>query len=200
MSDEDLIFLIKSGSKLAERVFYIRYSKYSLSVAKKYYQEFKDSGISVDDFYAVAFSKTPEAVANYEDVDRSFNIYWHSVVKHEIYDYIKDNSYTLGAKSFSGISLDSMRYENNEKLMLHDIVGSEEEPTNSVEEILRPYIYGKKDYLTDDEKLIAHLIYFEQLSINEITKITILGRNRVNYLIRNTKEKIQKIIKENYFK
>ena len=100
MSDEDLIFLMKSESKVAERAFYRRYSDYSLHLAKNYYVHFKGSGISVDELYAVAFSQVHEALKKADNITTAFYVYWKSVVKNAIYDYVKENSYEEGGRQW----------------------------------------------------------------------------------------------------
>lgn len=197
MSDEDLIFLINSGSKLAEMTIYRRYSEYARHQANNYYFYFRKSGISVDEFYAVAFSKIHDALRKQEGITSNLYIYWKTMVKNAIYDYVKHNSYESGAKAFAGLSLDGMCYEDNEVITFNDIVGEQEENI-SLTDILDNYVYGEEDLLTDEEKLVAELHIIKDRSVQEIMDITHLSRGRVNYLIRTSKEKIQKLLKENY--
>ena len=196
MSDEDLIFLINSGSKLAEMTIYRRYSEYARHQANNYYFLFRKSGISVDEFYAVAFSKVHDALLKQEGITSNFYIYWKTMAKNAIYDYVRDNSYESGAKSFAGLSLDGTCYEDNEVITFNDIVGEKED--NSLQETLDTYVYGEGELLSDEEKLIAELYIIKDCTIQEIVDITHLSRSRVNYLIRTTKAKIQKLLKENY--
>lgn len=197
MSDEDLIFLINSGSKLAEMAIYRRYGEYARHQANNYYFHFRKSGISVDEFYAVAFSKVHDALKKQEDITSNFYIYWKTMVKNAIYDYVKHNSYESGAKAFAGLSLDGMCYDDNEVITFNDIVG-ENEKSSSLMDILNSYVYGDEILLSDEEKLIAELYIIKDSSIQEIMDITHLSRSRVNYLIKTTKKKIQKLLKENY--
>ena len=198
MSDEDLIFLIKSGSKLAEKVFYVRYSSHAHYIAKTYHIEFNDSGITEEEFYEVIFSKTHEALLNYVDIERSFYKYWKAVTKNAVYDYVRMNSYHLGAKALSGISFDETRFIDNERMVFHDIIGEKDDKDISPIEILEKYIYGEETYLSKEEKLVAHLLYFKEYTTQEIIDYLHLKRSRVNYLIRTTRSKIQQILKENY--
>ena len=197
MSDEDLIFLIKSGSKQAERVIYRRYGEYARHQARNYYYSFSKSGISEDEFYAVAFSKVHDALQRYEDITSNFYIYWKTMVKNAVYDYVKDNSYEVGARSFAGLSLDGSCYDDNESMMFSDLVG-ENEAKDTLQETIGKYVYGDECLLTDEEKVIVDLYYVQELSRKEIADITHIKRSRVNYLLRVTKEKIQKLLKENY--
>ena len=197
MSDEDLIFLIKSGSKLAERMIYRRYSEYARNQAKKYYYSFKNSGISMDEFYAVAFSKVHDALMRIDEITTNFYIYWKTMAKHAIYDYVRENSYELGAKSFAGLSLDRVCYDDNDIVTFNDIVGESEEK-NSLQEAIDKYVYGDEKLLSDEEKIVAELHFIQECTVKEIMDITHLTRGQVNYLIKTSKEKIQKLLKENY--
>ena len=196
MSDEDLIFLMKSGSELAEKAMYRRYNEYSRHEAKTYFNSFKDSGITIDEFFAVAFSKVHEAIKKYETINVCFYVFWKQIAKNAIYDYIRENSYQLGAKAFGTLSLDDNCYDDNDVLLFSDVLG-ENETRNTLKDTLDTYIYGDNQYLSSDEKLIADLFYIQERSRKEIVEITKLGKNRVNYLIRTTKQKIQTLIKEN---
>ena len=196
MSDEDLIFLINSGSKLAEMAIYRRYGEYARHQANNYYFHFRKSGISVDEFYAVAFSKVHDALLKQNEITSNFYIYWKTMVKNAIFDYVRDNSYESGARSFAGLSLDGACYDDNEVITFNDIVG--EEDNNSLQDTLDNYVYGEENLLTDEEKLIVELNIIKECSIQEIMDVTHLSRGRVNYLIRTSKEKIQKLLKENY--
>lgn len=200
MSDEDLIFLINSGSKLAEQVFYRRYSNFAHEVAKSYYLEFKDTGITEEDFYAVAFSKTHSALINYAHRHKNFLAYWRIVVKNAIYDYVRDNSYSLGARPLSGTSLDEYRYDNNEHLLFHDIYGDSSHNSQTLIHIIEDQVYGESNYLSHDEKLLADLLFFQELKPSEILSETNWSRNRLSYLMRVVKKKIQILLKENYYK
>ena len=197
MSDEDLIFLIKSGSKVAEQVFYNRYSKNASELAKTYYIEFKDTGIPEEDFFSVAFSKTHQALLKFANRRKGFYSYWRAVVKNAVYDLVRDNSYSLGARSLGDTSLDDTRYDNNEKMMFHDIYGEDENQATLVE-VVENVIYGDSHHLTDEEKLMADLLLFKELKPGEIMKLTNWSRGHTSYLIRVVKSKIQEIIKENY--
>lgn len=197
MSDDDLIFLINSGSKLAEQVFYRRYSEYSRDIAKSYYLDFINSGISEDEFYTIAFSKTHDALKTHGNKKLAFLLYWKIVVRNAIYDYVQENSYTLGAKALAGTSFDEIRYMNNEHVLFHDIYG-EEEDTNSLLKFIEEYVYGPSEYLTYREKVLADLLYFKEMKPSEILVETNWSRGILNYVTKMMKEKIQKIIKENY--
>ena len=197
MSDEDLIFLINSGSKLAETVFYKRYSRYSNKIAKEYYEYFKSSGISREDFYAVALAKTHAALMNYTNVSQPFNRYWKSAVRNAVYDYVRHNSYKCSAKALSGISFDEECYPNNEHMLFHDIYG-EDESSREIYELIEKYVYGPSDYLSDDQKLLADLLFFKEWKPSSILEYTHWTRARLSYLIRATKKKIQRLLKENY--
>ena len=198
MSDDDLIFLINSGSKLAEQVFYRRYSEYARDIAKSYFVDFKNSGISEDDFYAIAFSKTHDALNGYGNKTKKFLLFWKIVVRNAIYDYVKENSYTLGARALAGTSFDEIRYMNNEHVLFHDIYGEEEEKNDSLLKFIEGYVYGSSKYLTYREKVVADLLYFKEMTPSEILEETKWSRNTLSYVMRVTKRKIQKIIKENY--
>jgi len=197
MSDEDLIFLIKRGSKAAETVFYQRYSVYSRHAARHYLSEFRDSGISEDEYFAVAFSKIPEVLARDEDLGKTFYVYWKAVVRNAIYDYVKENSYTLGAKPLGDISLDDYRYKDNLSILFTDIM-SENETDDEIKDYLRPYLEGNNTLLSEDEKLVARLKIYEDCSRSDIIKLTGLGERRVDYLTRTALDKIKQLLKENY--
>ena len=197
MSDEDLIFLMKSGSEIAERAIYRRYNNYAKHEAQSYYKSFKHSGIVVEEFYAVAFSNVHEAIMKYEHVTACFYLFWKTMVKYAIYDYVKKNSYQTKAKPLGDISLDDAYYDNNEVILFSDVVG-ENEKQNKLKDALDDYIYGEDHYLSEEEKIIADLFFIQERSRKDIIQTTGLGKNRVNYLIRTTKLKIQNLIKENY--
>ena len=197
MSDADLIFLIQRGSKAAETVFYQRYSVYARHAARKYHAEFKESGISEDELYAVAFSKTHESLTKWDGKNNVYYVYWKHVVRNAIYDYVRENSYTLGAKPLGDISIDD--YRNKDYLGL--IVGdpySELERAEDIKEFLKPYLEQGNNLLSEDEKLIVKLKVFEECSRTDLVKLTGMGKNRVNYLIKTALGKIQKLLKENY--
>ena len=197
MSDEDLIFLTNAGSKLAEMAFYRRYSEYSRHQARIYASCFKNTGITEEEFYAVAFSKTHEAFLRFDRIEKDFYTYWKVMVQHAIYDYVRDNSYQAGGKAFGGTSLDRQRFYNNEVLLLSDTVG-EDETTNQVYEFIQALVDGESNLLTKEEKVIADLLLLQEHSRKDICQLTNWPMNKVNYLARKVTRKIQQILKENY--
>ena len=197
MSDEDLIFLINRGSRAAETVLYQRYSAYSRSMAKRYQTEFSDSGISEDEFYAVAFSKVHESIKKFAELEKVMFVYWKTIAKHAIYDYVNENSYNCGAKQFAGVSFDEYFYNNNVRLLFSDVIGQTEDD-EEVKEFLRPYLEGDNDLLTEQEKSIALLRFYDGYSRKEIEELTGLKRSRLDYLLDCATKKLQKLLKENY--
>lgn len=201
MSDEDLIFLINSGSKLAEKVFYIRYSKHSRIVAKEYLEAFPDSGITKEDFYAVIFAKTYEALTRYKTnlIEKSFYKYWRAVIKNAVYDYVRINSYQMGARALSELSFDEVAYSNNDSLMLHDMI-SENEADHHLMEMIKSLIEknGKEKYFNYEENELLRLMIYEDKTIMEIMKEFNISRNHMNYLMKHIREKLEQIIKDNY--
>ena len=200
MSDEDLIFLINAGSMLAEQVMYERYSKYSHLIAHGYHNDFKSSGITEEEFFAVAFAKTPQAIQNYSDKDIPFHSYWLATVKNAIYDYVNTNSYRLGARPLSGISFDEEPYNDNEHLLFHDIFGEEDNHSGTAFDLLDQLLSEDDRRLDSEQKLVARLLFVEELKPAEAIEITGFTRSRFSYLTRVTKRKIQQIMKENYLK
>ena len=197
MSDEDLIFLIRSGSKVAEVSFYKRYSEYSRHAARTYHSYFERSGISEDEFYAVAFSKTHEVLSKYDNIDKCFYVYWRAIVKNSVYDYVRDNSYQSGARIYAGISLDDTRYENNETLSFNDIIG-ENERIDRIHEFLKEYLENDHTEFTKEEKMIIDLLFFKGYTRMEIVGLLGYKKSRVNYLARRVSDKLQRLLKENY--
>ena len=193
MSDEDLIFLMRKGSKQAEMVFYARYSELSKIAAKDYFREFFDSGISEEDFYAVIFSKTYQAFKKYRNVKKSFQSYWIAVTKNAVYDYVRMNSYQLGAKSMGDISLDEVPYEDNEGLSFHDIIGELDE--SPIMETLKQYVNSNNHYFTEEEKDLIRLLFFENNSVKDLTDEYDITRDRVYYILKSLKYKIPRILK-----
>lgn len=197
MSDEDLIFLINAGSQLALTIFYKRYYIYSKALAKEYALEFKDSGIQEDEFFAIAFERVQHALKKYQNIHKKFMPYWKKVVRNAVFDYVRVNSYQSGAKIYGEISLDSECYHGNEKFTFHDAIGEMDEE-NQLQKLLESYLAEDESTLTNEEKLILYYYFLEQRTIADISEITSFARTRVNYLIKTTRQKIQKIIKENY--
>ena len=197
MSDEDLIFLINRGSKAAETVLYQRYSIYSRHLARTYVKEFEDSGISEDELFAVAFCQVHESLTKYEDIEKMFYIYWKTVARNAIYDYVRENSYKFGAKEFACVSFDDYRYSNNYSMFFSDVIG-QSESDEEIKGILDPYILGDKDLLTDEEKRLAKLKFYEDYSRKEIQELTGLKMSRINYVLSTATKKIQQLLKENY--
>ena len=199
MSDEDLIFLINSGSKLAEKVFYVRYARQSHAVAKEYFEAFKDSGISEEDFYAVIFAKTYDAFISFNSktVEKTFYKYWRAVIKNAVYDYVRINSYQIGARPLGDTSFDDIAFINNENLMLHDTIG-ENETDNQILELIKSYVESDSEFFTYEEKALLRLLIYEENTIQEVSDNFDIPRNHINYLIRCIREKTKKIIKDNY--
>ena len=197
MSDEDLIFLIRSGSKAAEASFYKRYSNYSRHAAKVYVSYFEKSGISEDEFYALAFSKVHEALARYESIEKHFYIYWKTVVKNAVYDYIRDNSYQFGAKALAGISFDDLCYENNDTLSFYDVIG-ENDRLNQLGEFVKEYLKRDDIDLSEDEKLVADLLFLKGYSRSELGDLLGWKKGKVHYVAKMVTEKFQRLLKENY--
>ena len=197
MSDEDLIFLINRGSKSAETTLYQRYSVYARHQARKYLAEFEDSGISEDELYAVAFSKVHESLTKFDEIEKVFYVYWKTVARNAIYDYVRKNSYKFGAKEFAGVSFDDYRYSNNYSLYFSDVIG-QDESDEEMRKFLEPYIEGNIELLTNEEKLVAKLKLFDDYSRKEIQDVTGLKMSRVNYLLSSATKKLQQLLKENY--
>ena len=201
LSDLDLIALIEAGSASAEAAFYERYLNYSKTIARSYVNEFAHSGIGVEDFTASAFSKVSIALANFNKIENksvSFNGYWKTIVKNAIFDYLLENAYTSEVnRPLSDYSFDDYAYYNNERIELHDVIG-EKDTYTSLRDVVINYIEEEDSNLSDDERLVAKLLLIDEYEVSEILQETGWGRPKLNYVIRNVRQKIGKILKDSY--
>ncbi len=198
MSDEDLIFLMSAGSEAASMAFYARYNEHAWKIAKAFFKCHSNHGIAVNEFYTVAFEATYIALRQYKNIRGRFYPYWNVTAMHDMVDYLNENSYVGEAKPLGGVSLDSVCYINNERQIFHDVIGSEDDESNELSEVVRHFIVDDNKVLTDEEKILANLLLLENLSAGEIIKITGWKRNKYSYLLRKLRTKMQKILKENY--
>ncbi len=197
LKDEDLIFLMSSGSKYAQSIFYKRYNHHSRELAKYYVGEFPNSGISIDEFYAVAFEAVKIAVDSYKKIKTTFYKYWKVIAKNAILDLVKKESYQYGARALAGISLDQDYHIERRRVSLHDVVG-EDEHDNEISNAVMEEVYGENSSLSDEERLIGDLYIIKGFTPKEIMEKTGWNRNKFSYLLKKTKCKLQTLLKENY--
>lgn len=201
-TDESLVERVLNKDKQAEAIFYKRYYEYSKRLGSSYYFDYKRTGISEDEFIAVAFSVTAIAVKAYKFGTCPFYFFWKRVANNAIRDYIRENSYTLGAKEYGDMSLDAKRYSDNDVITIGDTIGKDDEEdiiNNDLAECLKNYIYNPKSDLNNEETLTAHFLFYRQYDVKEIMKATNWNKQKTYRLIRNVRNKISVYLKNRYF-
>lgn len=199
LSDTDLVILIKAGSKYAEHILYTRYLQKARELAKTYVNKYRDFHFDLDEITMIALEATPKAISSYNETS-TFYTYWNVCASHDIISYLGHNlEYVIQSKKMR-LDLDSNCYEDNDVYQLHDVVGKEDEDIDDgLKQLLQSYIYSPKSNLTEDEALVAHLLYYRQFGIKEIVEFTGWNRDKVNYVLKKTKAKIASFLKQRYF-
>ena len=198
LTDERLVFLICKGDSHAEAIFYDKYYQKSKIAGRVFYLKYGDLGISEDEFTAVAYSSVALAINKYKQIKGSFNSYWSAIVKNEVAKYIEENTTVLSNKS--NISLDDECYENNDVIQYHDTLSSSENDDGlTLKECIKKYIYSPTSDLSDEEALVAHLLFYREYSLEEIMNRTGWKRAKTYYVMRNTRKKISDYLKSAYF-
>lgn len=203
--DEELIALIDAGSQLAEKTLYNRYHHFSHLLTLELLKEYIDYRLDYEEVISVIYTKLPTIISNYHKVYSRFHLYWKKCARNAFFDYlneIKDD--VLGGKRANVISTDEVYYEGNRSLLVHDVIGVDDDQLIANDtltiNILKNLVYEDDPTLNAEEKLIAHYIYFRGYKTKDILERTPWSRDHVNYLVRNTKDKIIKILKSVIYK
>lgn len=203
LSDEDLIVLINAGSKSAELAFYERYSRYSATVAKDLVKDYSLVDSQVDDVTTIIFSRIPFLIRAYTNVTTSFNRYWKVAARNLVLDYIRKlpSNCFKGRKDDVCFNLEDVPYIENDQLTFHDVLGEDDEyllgKDGKINELLN--IVKNSRRLTDEEKKVAIMFFFDELDVNEIAKALKISVQHVRYVIRTSKRKLAIILKDSYF-
>ena len=141
LDDDTLIALIKKGDTHAETLLYAKYWVFARNFGKKYASLYKDLGLTVDDFSAVAFSSVLMAMKKYVSGQQgTFHSYWLAIARNECINYVYQNSF-IDVSFSRPISLDSTLQDNG--LTLHETLGSTD--SKMADDIIRTQLY---DYIT----------------------------------------------------
>lgn len=200
LTDEELLYLIEAGSDSAKSALFDRYYKRSESIGRYYYKMYRRTGITIEEFTMVAFSKTDEAFKTYRNKRVDFYNYWKVLVRNAIHDYIRHNSFTIGPRSHT-VSIDEGVSYDNEPLYLHDVIGDVDEVINdsrSIVNLLNEIVETDKYNFTSEERAFTDLYYVKGYEIEEITEMLQSSINHIYYVAKVVKSKITKIIKDSY--
>lgn len=201
LTDEELLYLYEAGSDSAKSALFDRYYNYSVGLGKYYYKMFKRCGISIEEYTAVAFSKFDEALKSHKKIRIDLLNYWKLLVKNAVYDYIRKNSYTLGARAFMLSLDDTVVYDDDDPLYLHDVVGDLDEvisDSRSIMGLIKAIVETDEYDFTSEEREIVRLTYLEGYEIEESAKILNISSNHAYYIAKMVKRKISEIIKDSY--
>ncbi|MCR5505617.1 MAG: hypothetical protein K6F07_01310 [Bacilli bacterium] len=113
IDDEYLIDLIHQGNYLAMEDLLKRYNYYSWKLAYQFLNEHTNSGILIEELQQVAYSTVVPVLKAFTNDHHSFHPYWKVAANNEITRYYKENSYTVNAAVFAGISLNEDEYESD---------------------------------------------------------------------------------------
>ena len=180
VSDEDLIDLIHQGNVEASEILFSRYHHYSWRLGYEFDLEHPDSGISLEDYRAVAFSLVAPCLKKYLENGAGFYAYWKICAQNEIMEYFIENSYTANGQVYTGIPLDDDRYAIvAEEIGLVDF-GVTEQIIHQEIELIKQSILAK--FLYDSDKEIINL-FLSGMSFEEIQEKTGDKLRHIYYVI-----------------
>ena len=174
------------------------YSPFALKIARDIcYTISKDNGITVEELYAVGLSTIHIAVCkcNIREV-KNFYPYWCVIAKNQMFEYIKQNSYLRGGKTFRGeFSLD----EKKDNGLLAEAFGEEDKVfyTHSLTEEFQNFIKSNQGNLTKKEKRILAL-YLDGYMVKEIAKQTHLACSSIHDIYQRALRKIRRYYKHKH--
>lgn len=158
LTDESLIEMIKNGSESAAFILLNRYERYAGGMAKEFFQDYKDCGLTLDALWQEALIAYYISIKKFEvSKSKSFYPYWKKITTSRFYSLVREESYIGKAKIFAGISLDS---ENSEGVPYSSILGQPDPKmeirTLTIEDIKK---VRAKQSLPQVEKDIIKLVY-----------------------------------------
>ena len=200
LDDDTLIALIKKGDTHAETLLYAKYWVFARNFGKKYASLYKDLGLTVDDFSAVAFSSVLMAMKKYVSGQQgTFHSYWLAIARNECINYVYQNSF-IDVSFSRPISLDSTLQDNG--LTLHETLGSTD--SKMADDIIRTqlyeYITSSHSKLNEDEKVVAYYMFLNDYSYDELQMLTKWNKKKLYYCVKKARMKVSNFFKSGYFK
>lgn len=200
MADDELVFLIRHGNELAQTVLFDRYKLRSEILAKEFFKEFSMTGIQVDEFATIAFAAVGKAIDKCDNEPGGFFLFWKKIARNDMFSYVRSD-HSLYSFSDVRISFDDMHYSDNERIQVHETISSpEDDKIEGLEEYLEKFIYSKDNGFTDDEALVAHLMFYRNYTPTEISKFVGWKKSKTFYVVDSVRNKISDYLKSGYFK
>jgi len=198
LTDTELAVLIrKSNDNSATNELVKRYKLQTKKMVCSLLMLNYGSGISYDELEAVGLQSIFTVVTAIKSNSTSFLSYWKVVARREMINYIDQNSYHVGAKLFSGVSLnDSSPLEDG--LSNSEIYGKKDDEKEKIfkKEILSILETNKK--FTKTEKKIITL-FLENYTFKEISKMTGRCLSDVYINFNKSAKKLKSILAKRYF-
>ena len=195
-SDNELVYMIRCGSKEAFESLSYKYEK----IIKKYiYDYFQDTyiyGFDLDDIMEECLITFYDVLFCFNERKGIFYTYVMQSIRFRIYDLIKF-SFCSKNNGFNYVTSDLLCYDISNLAKNIDSYSRCDEESHPVNQyILREttnVIFGENSNLLEIEKQILSLKVMG-FSVNEISNKLNINRKRIEYIIRNAREKIKDIL------
>ena len=195
-SDNELIYMIRCGSKEA---FDLLSYKYEKIIGKYVYENFKDSyiyGYDIDDVIQECFITFYDVLYCFNEDKGAFYSYVIQSIRYRIYDLIK-SSLSSKKSGFNYLTLDLLNDESLSNIKNIELYGNECEETHPINNFILKEtacsIFGDESLLLDLEKQVLSLKIMGY-SIAEISRKLKINRKKVEYIIKISRKKVKQIL------
>lgn len=195
ISDEELIAAIHEGKQHLIQVLYQRYDKHAKHVAYELASRIRNSGVTVEDIFTVAFESTAKALKHYDaSKNVAFYAYWRGIADNDINSYLRENAYSGNNSFLRGISLDedpsTDHVCNAEKYGLNDSFQSEGDLADEIIKMVRD---PGNNFKKREQQVIAGLL--GGLSAAEVCSYIGINYSTYYYHLESAKKKLKKLLK-----
>lgn len=194
-SDNELLYMVRCGSKEAFDLLQYKYQKVIKKFITEYFNDFYIYGLDIEDIIQECLITFYESLFCFNEDKGMFYSYVMKSVKYRVYDLIKV-SLSVKNNGFNYATTE-LEFENDNSYHNVERYGVDFEETNPnnyfvLRETLSS-IFGENSNLSKEEKLIISLKVMGY-TIEEIAAKTNLGRKRVEYIIKLAKVKIKEVV------
>lgn len=186
----------KFNDEAAILTLYHRYLPYIYKAIGDILSMNSGCGISFEELKSVALSTIYVSARTISKMHKSFFSYYRLALQRDLVDYIRKNSYLIGAKGFSGLSLSSSNNEND-GLTFAETLGFNDDSVNAEVEIHK--LVNDEKLFTKRERVILNL-YLDGVPFPKIAKMTHQSLSNTYHQFSKLTKTLRDIISERYFK
>lgn len=197
-NDNELIYFIGENNEEANDIIYTKYKPLIVSISKKLYPGFKNTGVEMNDLIQEGMLGLNQAVLNFkESKDNTFYTFAKTCIERKILSLLVSTKRQKHKILNESISLD-FQDKDGEAVSLEEIIGNNTFDPEKVildteleEELMNKILEG----LTELEEKVF-ILKINNFNYNEIAEILDTTPKKIDNTLQRIKTKIRKILEE----